>query len=140
MDEAIAAADKSMSRMQKDIDFFGKVGLQPKVDSTSALVAKIQASKQELADDLLRKVVSIRIDDCCRKVTPERTGQAPESMPVAALLEGGGTKVLGPPKRAAKQKQNAQAFASGNIDSAASTTTGAPSPESAATTASSALP
>jgi len=139
MDEAIAAADKSMSRMQKDIDFFGKVALQPKVDSTSALVAKIQASKQELADDLLRKVVSIRIDDCCRKITPERTGQAPESMPVAALLE--------PPPPKAKMKgmqkklgrtESSPAFVNGNnIDSAASTVlSNAPAVDSLASTAS----
>merc|ERR1719473_543735 len=92
MDEAMGTAEKSITRMKKDIEFFGKVELQPKVDSTSALVEKIKVAKQELVDDLLRKVVSMRIDDCCRKITAERTCQPPESMPVAAFLDAKGTK------------------------------------------------
>lgn len=140
MNEAIETAEKSISRMNKDIEFFKRVELQPKVDSTNALLEKIKASKQQLTDDLLRKVVSMRIDDCCKKITPERTGQSPDSMPVAALLdfldaggeptkkkaallEGTGTKIPA-------SKSGAKAFANGNIDSAASTAV----PDSAAST------
>merc|ERR1719183_97203 len=92
MERGVATAERSVERMKKDITFFGKVELQPKVDSTLAIVEKIKAARHQLENDLLRKVVSMRIDDCCRKITPERTCQPPESMPVAALLDATGTK------------------------------------------------
>jgi len=125
MDEAIEAADKATTRMKKDIEFFGKVELRPRVDATNAIVEKIRAAKQELADDLLRKVVSLRIDDTCRKITPENAfGQAPEDMPVAALLEGNGTKAKLPAGRKRPQlvkNASSPAFVSGNLESANST-------------------
>jgi len=119
MDEGVVIAEKSISRMKKDIEFFGKVELQPKVDSTSAIVARIKASRHELSEDLLRKVVSIRIDDTCRKITPERTSQDPQSMPVAALLEAPVKKEK--PKRKVNRQNSSPAFVNVNIDSAAST-------------------
>jgi hypothetical protein len=115
MDGATLMAEKSIDRMKRDIEFFGKVELQPKVDSTEALVAKLRAAKQELVDDLLRKTVSMRIDDCCRKVTAERTMQPPESMPVASLLDPK------PKPKLIKRQQSSPAFVNGNIESAAST-------------------
>lgn len=140
MDEAMATAEKSITRMKKDIEFFGKVELQPKVDSTSAIVEKLKVAKQELVDDMLRKVVSMRIDDCCRKITPERTCQPPESMPVAALLDATGTKGKLPAGRKRPQnlqrQQSSPAFVNGNIDSAASTaSTMLPNVDSMASTA-----
>jgi len=137
MDEAMATAEKSITRMKKDIEFFSKVELQPKVDSTSALVEKLKVSKQELVDDLLRKVVSLRIDDCCRKITPERTCQDPLSMPVAALLDPPKTKASLPTgrKRPPMTRMNSSpAFVNGNIDSASSTFC-APTVDSMASTA-----
>lgn len=124
MDEATATAEKSISRMKKDIEFFGKVELQPKVDSTSAIVEKLKLAKAELVEDQLRKVVSMRIDDCCRKITPERTCQDPDSMPVAALLDAKGTKGKIPEGRKRPQMArvgSSPAFVNGNIDSAATT-------------------
>jgi len=140
MEEAMVTAEKSITRMKKDIEFFGKVELQPKVDSTSSIVEKIKVAKQQLADDLLRKVVSSRIDDCCRKITPERTCQDPGSMPVAALLDSCGTKGRLPAGRKRPQQLNRQnsspAFVNRNMDSAASTvSTILPAVDSMASTA-----
>lgn len=117
-------AEKSITRMKKDIEFFGKVELQPKVDSTSAIVEKLKLAKRELVEDQIRKVVSMRIDDCCRKITPERTCQDPDSMPVAALLDAKGTKGKIPEGRKRPQMArvgSSPAFVNGNIDSAATT-------------------
>lgn len=140
MEEAMGTAEKSIERMKKDIEFFGHVELQPKVDSTRAIVEKLKVAKEELRNDLMQKVVSMRIDDCCRKITAERTMQPPESMPVAALLEGLGTKGKPPAgrKRPQMTKQHSSpAFVNGNIDSAASTayTNGPPNVDSMASTA-----
>lgn len=141
MDEATEKAEKTIARMKKDIEFFGQTQLQPKVDSTSTIVEKLKASKSELAEDLLRKVVSMRIDDCCKKITPERTMQSPDSMPVAALLEGAGTKASlpkGRPKRPPMTKNaSSPAFGGANIDSAAST---CPPPDSKNSTTSNMRP
>lgn len=129
MDRGVASAEKTITRMQKDIKFFGKVELQPKVDAASEIVRKIGEAKHALEEDYHRKVVSMRIDDACRKITPERTAQPPETMPVAAILEGTGTKPRLPTGRRRRTVNNSTmvktnsspALLSGDIDSAAST-------------------
>lgn len=129
MDRGVASAEKSISRMQKNIKFFKQVELQPKVDVATEIVQKIGAAKHALEEDYHRKVVSMRIDDCCRKITAERTGQPPETMPVAAILEGTGTKPRLPTGRRRRnlndtkmvRNNSSPAFVNGDIESAATT-------------------
>lgn len=89
MAEAIETAETSCARMKKRIDFFAEVELQPKYDGTQAILVKMRASKAQLEDDFHHKLVSMKIDESCRKITPERaTGVAPESIPIDAMLQG----------------------------------------------------
>lgn len=88
MENAIASAEKSLVRMKKRIDHYGEVDIQPKYDNAAAILQKLRSSKFELEEDFHRKLVSLKIDECCRKITPERcTGQKPEDMPCTAILE-----------------------------------------------------
>lgn len=88
MDSAIGSAKKSLERMKKRIDHYQETDIQPKYDNAAKILMKLKNSKCELEDDFHRKLVSLKIDECCRKITPERcTGQNPEDMPVAAILE-----------------------------------------------------
>jgi len=123
MDRAVAAAELSMSRMRKRIQHFQETDLQPKVDIVEKLVEKLRATREELEADLTRKVVSIRIDDSCRKITPERSMQDPMTMPVLALLI---PKPKSPPKgrrrdRTMKRQNSSPAIVSHDIDSALTT-------------------
>jgi hypothetical protein len=88
MHETIENAEKSLVKMKKRIDHFGEVEIQPKYDSAQALLIKLRESKAQLEDDLHHKLVSMKIDECCRKITPERTAVPPEQLPVMAMLEG----------------------------------------------------
>lgn len=92
MDEAIASSEKSLARLKKRIDHFAEVELQPKYDSAQAILVKLRESKEQLEDDFHHKLVSMKIDECCRKITPERTGVPPESVPVATMLESPKTR------------------------------------------------
>jgi hypothetical protein len=88
MENAISTAEKSLARMKKRIDHFQQVELQPKYDNASAVLKNLRLSKAALEEDFHRKLVSMKIDECCRKTTPEKcTGQKPEDMPAATLLE-----------------------------------------------------
>jgi hypothetical protein len=88
METAIIAAEKSLVRLKKRIDHYGETDLQSKYDNAAAVLQKLRGSKQELEEDFHRKLVSLKIDECCRKITPERcTGQKPEDMACAAMLE-----------------------------------------------------
>lgn len=89
MDSAIQSADKSLTAMKKRIDHYGEVDLVPKFDTTKGLLSKLHESKAVLEDDLHHKLVSMKIDEACRKITPERaTGTDTEKLPIAAMLEG----------------------------------------------------
>lgn len=88
MDAAIASAEKSLVAIKKRIEFYGEVEMQPKYDSCQALLIKLRESKVVLEDDFHHKMVSMKIDEACRKVTPEKTGTSPDSLPLLAMLEG----------------------------------------------------
>jgi chromosome segregation ATPase len=95
MEAAIVAAEKSLVRIKKRIDHYQEVDLQPKYDNAAAVLQKLRGSKHELEEDFHRKLVSLKIDECCRKITPERcTGQKPEDMACAAILENAQKKNL----------------------------------------------
>jgi len=88
MEDAIVSAEKSLERMKKRIVHYGEVDLQPKYDTAAGILQKLRDSKFQLEEDFHRKLVSLKIDECCRKITPERcTGLKPEEMPVTAILE-----------------------------------------------------
>jgi hypothetical protein len=87
MDETIYSSEKSLVKMKKRIDFFAEVQFQPQYDVPQDIFVKLRASKVELEDDFHHKLVAMKIDECCRKITPERTGVPPENVPVAAMLE-----------------------------------------------------
>lgn len=88
MEKAIVSAEKSLVAMKKRIDHYGEVDMQPKYDAAQAILIKLRESKTILEDDFHHKLVSMKIDESCRKITPEKTGQPPDSLPVAAMLEG----------------------------------------------------
>jgi len=88
MVKADGEAEKALFRMKKRIDHYGEVELQPKYDAAQAILAKIRESKVVLEDDLHHKMVAMKIDESCRKITPERTAVPPEQLPVLAMLEG----------------------------------------------------
>lgn len=129
MDEAIASSEKSLARMKKRIDHFAEVELQPKYDAAQAILVKLRESKAQLEDDFHHKLVALKIDECCRKITPERTGVPPESVPVASILES--------PKNRKKQmprNNSSPAFAANSVRPASPA--GASSPLKAAAVAS----
>mmetsp|Transcript_93469 Transcript_93469/g.145955 ORF Transcript_93469/g.145955 Transcript_93469/m.145955 type:complete len:590 (-) Transcript_93469:84-1853(-) len=117
IDSALAAAELSISRMRKRIQHFGETELQPKVDTVGKLVDKLRATREELEADLTRKVVSIRIDDSCRKITPERSMQDPMTMPVMSLLA---PKPKPPPKGRRRANIMKRQYSCPVIDSALS--------------------
>jgi hypothetical protein len=88
MEGAIEAAEKSLTAMKKRIDHYGEVALQPKYDAATEILAKLRVSKATLEDDFHHKLVSMKIDDSCRKITAEKTATPPDSLPVMAMLQG----------------------------------------------------
>lgn len=89
MNEAIVTAEKALVGMKKRIEFFKEVEFQPKYDNAQVILNKLKESKEFLEDDFHHKIVAMKIDESCRKITPERaSGEDPMTRPVAAMLEG----------------------------------------------------
>jgi hypothetical protein len=138
MGEAIYNAEKSLSRMKKRIVHFNEVDLQPKYDAAQAILEKLRASKTELEDDFHRKIISMKIDESCRKITPERTGENPNKMPVTGMMELLATKKLGRTKSGMNRTSSSPALLSdtGNATIKPDSPAGASSPLKAAAAAS----
>lgn len=100
---AIEMAEGSASRMKRKIDISatGKApmepGLQAKYETTVDMLVKLRPAHKQIEEDLRCKVVSFKIDDACRKVTPEKASQSPRSSSAAKAV----LAHLGGPKKSA---------------------------------------
>jgi len=93
VDAAMVTAEKGINKTKRRLEEMTQddpaVPAQRKqLEGTEALFEKLMSAKVALEDDLKAKSISLKIDEACRKVTPEKTTTKADRTSVVALARG----------------------------------------------------